>query len=194
VAAVFTVLAVAAMGAGDGYAVTTLYPATNLSAASALIPSGACVVTDTVAATIAIDRFSASSPGCPAVVDTVGTLIATTRGQDFNHGPGPLQADTQYWQQTFEHAEYVWLIGNNGYTGARIAWTPALYAYFVRHFRLIGLASSSYPGTGNVPGGGLYLRTLDMKSGLRRRPFRPARGGPLLRWPSRHGAKRVGDR
>jgi alpha-1,2-mannosyltransferase len=167
VAAVFAVLAVAAMGAADGYAVTTLYPATNLSAASALIPPGACVLTDTVAATIAIDRFTASSPGCPAVVDTVGTLIATTHGKDFVGGPGPLQADTEYWQQAFQHAEYVWLVGNNGYTGARIAWTPALYAYFVGHFRLVGLASSSYSGAGDVPGGGLYLRTSDMKSGLR---------------------------
>jgi Glycosyltransferase family 87 len=155
--AVFTALAIAAMGAADGYAVTTLYPARNLSEAKALIPPGACVLTDTVSVTIAIDRFSARSPGCPAVVDTVGTLIATTHGKDFVAGPGVLTADTQVWQQAFQHAEYVWLIGNNGYTGARIAWTPALFAYFVGHFRLIGLASS-YPGKGNVPQGGLYVR------------------------------------
>jgi hypothetical protein len=192
VAAVFTVLAVAAMGAADGYVVTTLNPATNLSVASAFLPPGACVLTDTVAATIAIDRFSASSPGCPAVVDTVGTLIATTRGQDFNHGPGPLQADTRYWQQAFEHAEYVWLVGNNGYTGARIAWTPALYTYFASHFRLIGLASSSFSGAGDVPGGGLYLRTSDMKSGLHRRPSRPERGETHLRLPGRHRGKASG--
>jgi hypothetical protein len=157
IAAVFTALAIAAMGAADGYAVTTLYPARNLSAATALIPPGSCVLTDTVSATIVIDRFSASSPGCPAVVDTVGTLIATTRGKDFNGSPGVLQADTQVWQQAFQQADFVWLIGNNGYTGARIAWTPALYAYFVSHFQLIGLASS-YPGLKDVPRGGLYLR------------------------------------
>jgi alpha-1,2-mannosyltransferase len=157
VAAVFAALAIAAMGAADGYIVTTLYPATNLSQASALIPAGACVLTDTVSVTIAIDRFSARSPGCPAVVDTVGTLIATTRGKDFVGGPGALQADTRVWQQAFQQAEYVWLIGNNGYTGARIAWTPALYAYFVAHFRLIGLPGS-FPGAGNVPGSGLYIR------------------------------------
>jgi hypothetical protein len=180
------VLAVAAMGVAGGFSVTTLYPATNLSAASAYLPPGACVLTDTVAATIAIDRFSASSPGCPAVVDTVGTLIATTRGQDFNHGPGPLQADTRYWQQAFEHAEYVWLVGNNGYTGARIAWTPALYAYFVSHFRLIGLASPSFSGAADVPGGGLYLRTSDMKSGLRGGPSRAGRGESRFRLPGRH--------
>jgi hypothetical protein len=91
------------------------------------------------------------------VVDTVGTLIATTHGQDFVAGPGVLQADTQVWQQAFQHADYVWLIGNNGYTGARIAWTPALHAYFAAHFTLIALPSS-YLGAGNVPRGGLYIR------------------------------------
>ena len=156
-AAAFTALAIAAMGAADGYAVTTLYPAKSLQGASALIPPGACVLTDTASVTIAIDRFSARSPGCPAVVDTVGTLIATTHGKDFVAGPGVLQADTQVWQQAFQHADYVWLIGNDGYTGARIAWTPALHAYFVTHFTLIDMPSS-FPGAGNVPRGGLYIR------------------------------------
>ena len=53
---------VAAMGAADGYAVTKLYPARDLSAASALIPPGACVLTDTASVTIVIDRFSAAHP------------------------------------------------------------------------------------------------------------------------------------
>ena len=156
-AGVVAALLIAAMGAADGYTVTTLYPARDLSAASTLIPPGACVLTDTAAATVVIGRFSASSPGCPAIVDTVGTLIATTHGKDFVAGPGVLQADTQVWQQAFQQARYVWLIGNNGYTGARIAWTPALHAYFETHFRLIGLPGSNL-GAGNVPRGGLYIR------------------------------------
>lgn len=156
-AGVVAALLIAAMGAADGYTATTLYPARDLSAASALIPPGACVLTDTAAATVVIGRFSASSPGCPAIVDTVGTLIATTHGKDFVAGPGVLQADTQVWQQAFQQAPYVWLIGNNGYTGARIAWTPALHAYFETHFRLIGLPGSNL-GAGNVPRGGLYIR------------------------------------
>ena len=156
-AGVIAALLIAAMGAADGYTVTTLYPARDLSAASTLIPPGACVLTDTAAATVVIGRFSATSPGCPVIVDTVGTLIATTHGKDFVAGPGVLQADTQVWQQAFRQARYVWLIGNNGYTGARIAWTPALHAYFETHFRLIGLPGSN-PGLGNVPRGGLYIR------------------------------------
>jgi len=156
-AGVVAALLVAAMGAADGYIVTTLSPARNLSAASALIPRGACVLTDTAAATVVTGRFTAASPGCPAIVDTVGTLIDTTHGEDFVGGPGVLRADTQVWQQAFEQARYVWLIGNNGYTGARIAWTPALFAYFTAHFRLIG-GASSYLGAGDVPRGGLYIR------------------------------------
>jgi len=154
---VFAALAIAAIGAADGYAVTKLYPATSLNRASALIPPGACVLTDTASVTIVTNRFSASSAGCPALVDAVGTLIATTDGKDFAAGTAVLAADTRTWQQAFEHAEYVWLIGNNGFTGARIAWTPALHAYFVSHFRLIGLAGS-FLGVGNVPPAGLYVR------------------------------------
>ncbi|MGH3200463.1 MAG: glycosyltransferase family 87 protein [Streptosporangiaceae bacterium] len=157
IAAVFAAVAIAAMGAADGYIVTTLYPARSLSQSRGLIPPGACVLTDTASVTIAIDRFSASSRGCPAVVDTVGTLIATTQGKDFVGGPGVLHADTRVWQLAFQQAQYVWLIGNNGYTGARIAWTPALHAYFVAHFTLVALPAT-LPGAGNVPRGGLYIR------------------------------------
>jgi hypothetical protein len=114
-------------------------------------------VTDTAAATVVIDRFSASSPGCPAIVDAVGTLIATTDGKEFWAGREVRQADTQVWQQAFERARYVWLVGNICYTGARIAWTPALDAYFKAHFRLIA-GASSYRGVRDIPRGGLYIR------------------------------------
>ena len=69
-----------------------------------------------------------------------------------------LSADTRVWRLALEQAEYVWLIGINGYTGARIAWTPALHAYFAGHFRPVGLAGG-FPGQGSIPGGGLYVRT-----------------------------------
>jgi hypothetical protein len=151
-------VAIAVMGAADGYLVTKLSPAQNLAAASALIPPGACVLTDTVSVTIATNRFTASSPGCPAIVDTVGTLIATTDGKDFAADRAVLAADTSVWWQAFRQAEYVWLVGNSyGYTGARIAWTPALHAYFERHFKLIGLAGP-FHGSRDVPAGGLYIR------------------------------------
>jgi alpha-1,2-mannosyltransferase len=134
-------------------------PARSYPGAGVIIPPGACVVTDTVSATLTINRFTASAPGCPPLVDSVGTLIATTDGQDLTAGPGLLAADTSVWQAAFERAQYVWLIGNGGYTGARIAWTWPLDRYLVSHFRLIAFPGG-FPGQGDVPRGGLYIRTL----------------------------------
>jgi alpha-1,2-mannosyltransferase len=151
------VLAFAAMAAADVVSARRLQPAEDLTAASVLIPHGACVLTDTVSVTIAIDRFTSASPGCPDLVDAVGTLIATTDGQDFNGSPLSRVADTRAWQAALSGAPYVWLVGNGGYTGARIVWTPALHAYFVSHFRLISMGST-FPGKRNIPRGGLYTR------------------------------------
>ena len=151
------VLAIAGMAAADVVSATKQRSPVSLAAAKALIPPGACVLTDTVSVTIAIDRFSAGSPGCPSIVDTVGTLISTTDGQDFDGSLAVRLADTRVWQSAFSHAQYVWLVGNDGDTGARIVWTAALYAYFVRHFRLLAFPSS-FPGRTDVPPGGLYTR------------------------------------
>jgi hypothetical protein len=57
-------------------------------------------------AAIAADRFTATSPGCPQLVDSVGTLIATTGGKDFTGSPAVLAADTGAWQQAFSRAQY----------------------------------------------------------------------------------------
>ncbi len=131
----------------------------SYAAVASIIPPGSCVVTDTASATIAINRFGSSAPGCSPLVDSVGTLIATTDGQDLTAGPSLLAADTAVWQAALARAQYVWLIGNNGYTGARIVWTPSLYSYFTSHFRRIAFLGG-FPGRGDVPQGGLYIRTL----------------------------------
>ncbi len=157
IAAVLVVLAIGVTAAADLVLVTRLRPPASLAAARALIPAGACVLTDTVSATIAIDRFTARSPSCPQIVDTVGTLISTTDGEDFAGSPASRIADTRAWRSALSHATYVWLIGNGGNTGARIVWTAGLHSYFVRHFRLIALPSQ-FPGRRDVPRGGLYLR------------------------------------
>jgi hypothetical protein len=150
-------LVVAVLALASASASARQEPVRSLAAAGAIIPPGACVVTDTASATIAVDRFTAASPGCPQLVDSVGTLIATTRGQDMTGSRAVLAADTSVWQQAFSRARYVWLIGNGGNTGARIAWTWPLYRYFHQHFRLLKFASV-FPGKGDVPRGGLYVR------------------------------------
>ncbi len=64
-----------------------------------------------------------------------------------------LRADTALWRSQFAAASYVWLEWDNQ---GRIAWTPALYAYFTSHFRLLGVVDGS--GAHDVPEGGLYVR------------------------------------
>jgi alpha-1,2-mannosyltransferase len=154
---VIAVLVIAVLALASVSASVRQGPVRSYAAAGRLIPPGACVVTDTASATIAVNRFVAASPGCPPLVDSVGTLIATTGGQDLVGSQAARAADTRAWQQVFSRARYVWLIGNGGNTGARIAWTPSLGAYFGRHFRLLRYASA-FRGQGNVPRGGLYVR------------------------------------
>ena len=151
-ALVIAVLTLASVSASVGQA-----PVWSDAAADRIIPPGACVVTDTASATIAVNRFTAASPGCPQLVDSVGTLIATTGGRDRTGSRAVLAADTIAWQEAFSRAQYVWLIGNGGNTSERIAWTRSLFGYFDRHFRLLKFASR-FRGKGDVPGGGLYVR------------------------------------
>ena len=47
--------------------------AAQIATVDALVPAGACVLTDDPEFTIEVDRFTASSPGCPSVVDSFGT-------------------------------------------------------------------------------------------------------------------------
>lgn len=163
------VVVVAGMAVASVVATTQHGRVRSYASVATIIPPGTCVVTDTASATISVNRFGSTAPGCPTVVDSVGTLIATTDGQDLTATPPLLAADTAVWQAAFAQAKYVWLIGNNGYTGARIIWTPSLYRYFTSHFRHIAFFSG-FPGQGDVPHGGLYIRTLRSPSNAIQRP------------------------
>ena len=151
VSAVAAVL-IAALGVRQFAAETQLQASTTLAAqVDRLIPPGSCVVTDYSSLTISADRFDPAAAGCPAMVDSYGTLLALTGGR--KSGSAGLRADTALWRSQFAAASYVWLEWDNQ---GRIAWTPALYAYFTSHFRLLGVVNGS--GAGNVPEGGLYVR------------------------------------
>jgi alpha-1,2-mannosyltransferase len=158
VAAGTAVLVIAGMTSASIVTALGQGPVRSYALADSIIPPGACLVTDTASAAIAVNRFTVGSR-CPQIVDSVGTMIATTDGQDLTAPPGLLAADTGVWQDAFDRAQYVWLIGNGGYTGARIAWTWPLDRYLVRHFRLVAFPSG-FPGKGDVPRGGLYIRKL----------------------------------
>lgn len=103
----------------------------ELARAQRLIPPGACVVTDQVSYTIAINRFVSASPRCSLMVDGVGTDYTLSGGHNGVTGAGREPAVQHVWLSAFRAAQFVYLTGE---APRRIPWTPALLAYFHAHF------------------------------------------------------------
>ena len=106
-------------------------PVAMMAAGQRIIPPGACVLADNVAYTITTNRFLSDVPGCPAIDDGTGANYALTGGRSALTGAGRVPAVAALWRSAFERAQYVWLTGLNH---RRIAWTPALTAYFTANF------------------------------------------------------------
>jgi hypothetical protein len=138
-AAGIAVLALAVMAIVQGHSETVLKAAYQPSSASAAVPPGACVLSDQVSFTIAANRFTSSVPGCPQLVDGVGTDLALSHGHNGVSGAAHNPAVRAIWDSAFRKAQYVWL--SNGFfdktVARRIAWTPALRAYFTANFRRV---------------------------------------------------------
>lgn len=120
-----------------------------VSAAQRLIPSGACVITDEVSFTIAVNRFISDVPGCPLLVDAIGTDLGLAHGRDPSTGAARYEKLVAVWSYSFHHAQYVWLSRLETH---RVPWTPQLRAYFHDHFIRIlsnGKASALYRRTGH---------------------------------------------
>jgi hypothetical protein len=96
-----------------------------------LIPPGACVVTDQVIVTIVANRFTSNVPGCPVMVDTLGTDLALSHGLKPGTGAGDVPAVAALWRSAFEHAQYLLL---THISARRVPWTPGLTAYLSQHF------------------------------------------------------------
>jgi hypothetical protein len=99
-----------------------------------IIPSGACVVTDQVSVTLAANRFVSNVPGCPQMIDSLGTVLALSNGLKPTTGAAKVPKVAAFWMQTFSHAQYMILTATNG---RRIAWTPTLHHYVDANFRLV---------------------------------------------------------
>lgn len=109
-------------------------------AVRAVIPSGACVLTDIPSLTIAADRFSSDVRGCSTMVDPIGTDYALSGGKNGVTGAGRSPAVQRVWLSAFAHAGYVWLACGAASdpqckTNRRVPWNPALLAYFHHHFK-----------------------------------------------------------
>jgi hypothetical protein len=114
---------------------STLTPRVRPAAVAAVrraIPPGACVLTDQSSFTIAADRFTSDVPGCSQMIDPLGTDYALSPGRDALNGASRSPAVETITRYAFDHAQYVWLAGT--YNLRRIAWTPALRAYFDGNF------------------------------------------------------------
>jgi hypothetical protein len=109
-------------------------------AVQAVIPSGACVLTDIPSLTITADRFSSDVRGCSTMVDPIGTDYALSGGKNGVTGAGRSPAVQRVWLSAFAHARYVWLACGAATdprckTNRRVPWSPALLAYFHHHFK-----------------------------------------------------------
>ena len=142
------------------------------AAADRLIPAGACVVSNGAAFTVTADRFYSGVPGCPAVVDPLGTMIAMTSGRYLDDTPAQLRPVVALWQTALDRAQYVWLTSG---TFQEIPWNRTLNGYFTHHFRLIGLAGDP-TGRRYVPAAGLYARSWPSAAGPPPHALRPATG------------------
>jgi hypothetical protein len=89
------VVVIAALGLRQFATETRLRTSTSLAArADRLIPPGSCVLTNDSSLTISADRFVPASPGCPAMTDAYGTLLAMTDGRKFLGAPWEVRSVT----------------------------------------------------------------------------------------------------
>lgn len=123
--------------------------ASDVHADAALIPPGACVVSDEISLTIAANRFTAGSGGCPDVLDSFATTLVTGNGVSVQGGAKALPQVVADWKKIFSRARYVWLSGTSD---RRIPWTPGLKAWFARTFRPL------HPPAGEFGEGQVYAR------------------------------------
>jgi hypothetical protein len=135
-------IAVIAMAAVQASSETALAPALGATTPGVqrnvvatvrhLIPPGACVLTDQVSYTLAINRFTSSAPGCAHIVDGVGTDYSLSRGKNAATGAQRVPAVRRVWLSALHGAQYVWL-SNLSYR--RIPWSSAeISGYFNHNF------------------------------------------------------------
>ena len=103
-----------------------------ISAASDVIPPGACVLTDQASYTIAADRFFSSRPGCVPMVNGVGSDYSLSRGRSAATGAQHVATVRALWLSALRGAQYVWL---SPLSFRRIPWAARdVSVYFDRNF------------------------------------------------------------
>ncbi len=131
-------LALALVLWGFGYAALGAGVRVDPSAlVQALIPKGACVLSDSVEITLLSNRFATSNQRCPVIIDAFGTAIADGSGVAASANVDVAPRLERLWMKAFTQAQYVVLSDNNA---ARIPWSGPLVNYFDAHFHQVGSA------------------------------------------------------
>ena len=120
-AACFSVILAVQQGRSD-LSITPRVSPRAIAVVDRTVPAGACVLSDQVSFLIAADRFYSSVPGCPEMVDAIGTDYALGHGRNGRSGAAQSPAVAATWRSAFRHAGYVWL--SLRFNKQRIAWTP----------------------------------------------------------------------
>jgi hypothetical protein len=124
-------IAVLALDQGNWEARATVPGGPVSPAAGRIIMPGSCVATDQVSFLLMANRFFAHGPGCPPLLDGLGSDLAFSNGLKPGTGAGGIPAVAALWRSEFGHAQYAWL----SFTAyRRIAWTTQLRAYFKANF------------------------------------------------------------
>jgi hypothetical protein len=111
------------------------------------IPAGACVFADQVSFLIAANRFTASQPGCPVVIDSLATTLALTHGVSVQAGADrDLRAVTE-WENIMSGAQYLWF--SPSYE-LRIPRPPAFWNWVWKYYTRIVDVDGSVPGYGQL--------------------------------------------
>jgi hypothetical protein len=99
----------------------------------AVVPKGACVVSDAEPLLVSGDRVVASSAKCPIVIDTTGTWISfDPLHPPVRTGLGPKDPKlVAYWAAVLRTADYLIVSSAKSF---RIPWTPALRSELATRF------------------------------------------------------------
>jgi hypothetical protein len=116
--------------------VSGLATPTGANQVSSLIPAEACVVTDETALVISANRFEATKPGCPVVVDSLATTLVLTHGQSVQGGADHNKKAIAAWKAILLKAQYVWLSPNH-WRRIPFGYNSVPWAWFTDHFRQI---------------------------------------------------------
>jgi alpha-1,2-mannosyltransferase len=137
---VVAVVAVVALAAGGIYAVVAVQArgasAYDAAPIDALIPPGACVVSDDPSTLLLTDRFTSSVADCPKLVDAFGTTISSDRGAAPESARAARSPAVAVWESAFGRAQYLVLVWR--FHSVRIPWRGQLLPYVERNFVAVG--------------------------------------------------------